>query len=97
MVQTGVKGRIVFIGSTLSLMSFVGYASYSPAKHALRGLADTLRSELLLYGIKVQVSAANFFFLLLLAVMNCQSLIYRLSYIDVLSKYHVDTWIRGGV
>lgn len=36
-------------------MSFVGWASYSPAKHALRALADTLHSELLLYGIDVHI------------------------------------------
>jgi 3-dehydrosphinganine reductase len=65
------KGKIVFVSSTLGYMSFVGYASYSPAKHALRGtrshssyskahalgsaLADTLHSELLLYGIDVHI------------------------------------------
>ncbi|THH09225.1 hypothetical protein EW145_g2171 [Phellinidium pouzarii] len=48
-------GKIVFIGSTLSLMSFIGYASYSPGKHALKGLAETLRSEGLLYGIDVHI------------------------------------------
>ncbi|EIW74911.1 oxidoreductase [Coniophora puteana RWD-64-598 SS2] len=53
MAKQGVKGKIVLVSSTLGYMSFVGYASYSPAKHALRGLADTLRSELLLYGIDV--------------------------------------------
>jgi len=31
----------------------VGYSSYSPGKHALKGLAETLRSELLAYGITV--------------------------------------------
>lgn len=39
-------------------MSVPGYASYSPAKHALRGLADSLRAELLLYGISVHVFMA---------------------------------------
>lgn len=47
--------RIVFVGSTLGYMSFVGYASYSPAKHALVGLTETLRSELALYGATVQL------------------------------------------
>ena len=37
MIQEGIKGKVVFVGSTLSYMSFVGYATYSPAKHALRG------------------------------------------------------------
>ena len=36
-------------------MSFLGYASYSPVKHALKGLAETLRSEGLLYGIDVHI------------------------------------------
>ncbi|KAG5637155.1 hypothetical protein H0H81_005599 [Sphagnurus paluster] len=49
------KGKIVFVSSTLGYMSFVGWASYSPAKHALRGLADTLHSELMLYGIDVHI------------------------------------------
>lgn len=69
MVKDGVEGRIVFVSSTLGLMSFVGYSSYAPGKHALKGkdmthtflnpfsfllgLAETLRSELLLYGISV--------------------------------------------
>lgn len=45
--------KLIFVASTLGYMSFAGYSSYSPAKHAIRGLADTLRSELLLYGIDV--------------------------------------------
>ncbi|KAL9710773.1 3-dehydrosphinganine reductase [Leucoagaricus gongylophorus] len=55
MVKQGKKGKITFVSSTLGLMSFVGYSSYSPAKHALRGLADTLHSEMLLYGIGVHI------------------------------------------
>jgi 3-dehydrosphinganine reductase len=34
-------------------MGLVGYSQYSPAKHAIKGLADCLRSELQLYGISV--------------------------------------------
>jgi len=49
------KGKIIFVSSTLGYMSFIGWSSYSPAKHALRGLADTLHSELLLYGIDVHI------------------------------------------
>ncbi|KAF9055378.1 oxidoreductase [Hymenopellis radicata] len=49
------SGKIVFVSSLLGYFSLVGYASYSPAKHALRGLADTLRSELLLYGVDVHI------------------------------------------
>ncbi|CAG8693463.1 12451_t:CDS:2, partial [Acaulospora colombiana] len=47
--------RIAFVGSTLAYMSFIGWAGYSPAKHALVGLAETLRSELALYDIDVQI------------------------------------------
>ncbi|TFK50101.1 oxidoreductase [Heliocybe sulcata] len=49
------KGKLCFVSSTVGYMSFVGYASYSPGKHALRGLADTLRSELILYDIDVHI------------------------------------------
>ncbi|KAF8238737.1 NAD(P)-binding protein [Tricholoma matsutake] len=48
-------GKIVFVSSFLGYMSIVGYSSYSPGKHALRGLAETLRSELLLYSISVHI------------------------------------------
>ncbi|KAF8639911.1 hypothetical protein AX17_001162 [Amanita inopinata Kibby_2008] len=55
MAQERVHGKIVFVSSILGYMSIVGYSSYSPAKHALRGLAETLRSELLLYSISVHI------------------------------------------
>ncbi|KIY49269.1 NAD(P)-binding protein [Fistulina hepatica ATCC 64428] len=55
MVKDGVKGKLTFVSSTLGYMSIVGYSSYSPGKHALRGLAETLRSELILYGISVHI------------------------------------------
>jgi len=55
MIKTHKKGKICFVSSTLGFMSVVGYASYAPGKHALRGLADTLRSEFKLYGIDVQI------------------------------------------
>ncbi|KAG9005748.1 3-dehydrosphinganine reductase [Tulasnella sp. JGI-2019a] len=51
-------GKIVFVGSTLSYMGFAGWSSYAPAKHALRGLADTLRNELILYGTDVYILGA---------------------------------------
>ncbi|KAF8529180.1 hypothetical protein BU17DRAFT_73355 [Hysterangium stoloniferum] len=53
MVRDGVQGKIVFVASTLGLMSIVGYSSYAPGKHAIRGLAEGLRSEFILYGIDV--------------------------------------------
>ncbi|KAJ9111701.1 hypothetical protein QFC19_001061 [Naganishia cerealis] len=55
-IAAGKKGgRIVFVASLLALTSFVGYAGYTPGKHALKGLADTLRSEYLLYDIHVHL------------------------------------------
>lgn len=55
MVRDRVHGKIIFVSSLLGYMSIIGYSSYSPAKHALRGLAETLRSELLLYSISVHI------------------------------------------
>lgn len=53
MVESHVKGSIVLVSSTVGLMGLVGYSQYSPMKFAIRGLAETLRSELLLYGINI--------------------------------------------
>ncbi|KAJ6485110.1 oxidoreductase [Mycena vitilis] len=55
MARDRLPGKICFTSSFLGYMSFIGYASYSPGKHALRGLAETLRSELLLYNIGVHI------------------------------------------
>ncbi|KAG2104729.1 uncharacterized protein F5147DRAFT_775552 [Suillus discolor] len=55
MVRENKKGKIVLVSSTLGYMSLVGYSSYSPAKHALRGLADSLHSELMMYGIDTHI------------------------------------------
>ncbi|KAG8215381.1 hypothetical protein J3R82DRAFT_8980 [Butyriboletus roseoflavus] len=55
MARRGQKGKIILVSSTLGFMSFVGYGSYSPAKHALRALAECLRSEGLLYGITAHI------------------------------------------
>lgn len=49
------NGKIVFVSSMLGMLSFAGYGSYSPAKFAVRGLADTLRNELQQYGISVHI------------------------------------------
>ncbi|KAE9410618.1 NAD(P)-binding protein [Gymnopus androsaceus JB14] len=48
-------GKLVFISSLLGYMSMIGYSTYSPGKHALRGLAETLRSELILYDCTVHI------------------------------------------
>ncbi|KAK0200555.1 oxidoreductase [Desarmillaria ectypa] len=55
MVRDNKAGKIVLVSSFLGFMSMIGYSSYAPAKHALRGLAETLRSEMLLYGISVHI------------------------------------------
>ncbi|KAK0219392.1 hypothetical protein EDD85DRAFT_924095 [Armillaria nabsnona] len=55
MVRENKAGKIVLVSSLLGYMSMVGYSSYAPAKHALRGLAETLRSEMVLYGISVHI------------------------------------------
>ncbi|KAK1223037.1 3-dehydrosphinganine reductase [Marasmius sp. AFHP31] len=49
------KGILTFVSSVMGYMLFAGYSTYSPAKHALRGLAETLRSELQLYNIPVHI------------------------------------------
>ena len=56
MKASGTKGRLVLVSSTMALTGFAGYASYGPGKHALRGLADCLRNELLPHGIQVHVA-----------------------------------------
>ncbi|CAG8480357.1 21558_t:CDS:2, partial [Gigaspora rosea] len=53
MAQQGVKGKIVMVSSVAGLCGFLGYSSYAPTKHALRGLAECLRHELILYDISV--------------------------------------------
>ncbi|WVQ79783.1 hypothetical protein IAT38_001883 [Cryptococcus sp. DSM 104549] len=55
MVKQRRTGKVVFVASLLGYTSFVGYSMYSPAKYALRGLADTLRSEMLLHGIDIHI------------------------------------------
>ena len=47
------KRHIIFTSSVLAFLPIVGYASYSPAKAALRSLADTLRQECLMYDITI--------------------------------------------
>lgn len=41
--------HIIFTASVLALYSIVGYSTYNPSKWALRGFADTLAQEALLY------------------------------------------------
>ena len=56
MVAQGVKGRIMFTSSVLGYFSIVGYSTYSPGKFALRGLAEALQSEFIMYGISVHIA-----------------------------------------
>jgi len=54
--ESETKGKkIVFVSSALGYFSIVGYSTYSPAKFAIRGLAEALQSELMLYGINVHI------------------------------------------
>ncbi|KAF9115419.1 3-dehydrosphinganine reductase [Mortierella sp. AM989] len=55
MVETGVKGKIVMTASTMGLIGFAGYSSYSPTKFAIRGLVECLRNEFQMYGIGIHI------------------------------------------
>lgn len=48
-------GHIMIVASAAAVVSFIGYSSYAPTKYALRGLADSLRSELNGFGIRVAI------------------------------------------
>ena len=47
------RGHLVLIASTVAFVGIYGYSAYAPAKHAVRGLAETLRPELKPHGITV--------------------------------------------
>ena len=49
------RGQIVLIASGAGLIGIYGYTAYCPSKFALRGLGESLRSELKPKGIKVAV------------------------------------------
>jgi len=48
-------GHISFTASVLGYLGIMGYATYSPTKHAIVGLAETLRHELKPVGIRISV------------------------------------------
>ena len=50
------RGRIVLISSGAGLIGIYGYSAYSPAKFALRGLAESLRGELKPQGIRITIA-----------------------------------------
>jgi 3-dehydrosphinganine reductase len=52
MVERG-RGHLVLVSSTAALLGVYGYSAYAPAKFAVRGLAETLRSELKPHGVVV--------------------------------------------
>ncbi len=52
MLERG-RGHLVTVASTAALVGVFGYSAYAPAKYAVRGLAETLRSELGPRGIVV--------------------------------------------
>jgi NADP-dependent 3-hydroxy acid dehydrogenase YdfG len=47
------KGDIVFINSTTGLIGTAGVSQYSATKHALKGLADSLREEVNTHSVRV--------------------------------------------
>ncbi|KAJ3103190.1 3-dehydrosphinganine reductase [Phlyctochytrium planicorne] len=53
--QQAFPGRVLLVGSLLSIMSFVGYSAYSASKFALRGFAEALRSEFLPLSCSVHI------------------------------------------
>jgi len=52
MVERG-RGHLVLVASTAALVGVFGYSAYAPAKYAVRGLAETLRAELVHDGVVV--------------------------------------------
>jgi 3-dehydrosphinganine reductase len=55
-MQSRHSGHICLISSGAGLLGIYGYSVYAPTKFALRGLADTLRSELRREGIGVSIA-----------------------------------------
>jgi 3-dehydrosphinganine reductase len=49
------RGAVVIISSGAGLVGLFGYTAYSPSKFALRGLAESLRSELKSTGVRVAI------------------------------------------
>lgn len=47
------RGHLVMVSSFAALLGVSGYTAYAPSKYAVRGLAETLRTELKPYGIHV--------------------------------------------
>ena len=54
MVSRG-QGHVVLISSGVGLIGLYGYASYSPSKFAVRGLAESLRAEMKPHGVSISI------------------------------------------
>jgi 3-dehydrosphinganine reductase len=52
MIERG-RGDVVLVSSFAALLGLYGYSAYAPTKYAVRGLAETLRTELRPHGIHV--------------------------------------------
>lgn len=49
------RGRIVMVSSVSGQIAYPFFGAYAASKHALEGLSDSLRRELILYGIDVSL------------------------------------------
>jgi len=49
------RGRIVMVSSVSGQVAYPFFGAYAASKHALEGLSDSLRRELILYGIDVAI------------------------------------------
>lgn len=54
-LQADKERHLIFTSSVVAFYTIAGYAPYAPAKIAIRGLADTLSQEILLYTNKIKV------------------------------------------
>jgi NAD(P)-dependent dehydrogenase (short-subunit alcohol dehydrogenase family) len=54
---TGPKGRIVMISSVSGKSGFPLLSAYTASKHAIEGLSESLRREMMLFGIDVIIVA----------------------------------------
>jgi NAD(P)-dependent dehydrogenase (short-subunit alcohol dehydrogenase family) len=58
--RTGAPGRIVMIGSESGKIGSPFVAAYCASKHAIEGLAESLRRELMIFGIDVAIVGPGF-------------------------------------
>lgn len=54
-LRGGRGGHVSFTSSVLGFLGIMGYSTYAPTKHALVGLAETLRHELKPFGIGISI------------------------------------------